>query len=279
MENMNEVWDLWNQEFNNDLNAENGQNNAEKALKQGENCVFEPVDVDKMVFSYSRLSSYKTCPYGWFLQYSRKLEGVPNAFAQYGTLIHETLEKYFRDELKDYQLSQYYLDHFNQYVTANFPSIFPKMRQQYFEEGERFFDFFAFDKSKYEIICIEETYQNEKFNITPDLVLKEIATGEIILVDYKTSKPEKAKEYATQMNLYIHFMNELKGFKISKIKIWFVRFDKWVELKIDTEKAVQWMNDTIQQISEEKEWKAKPDKFFCPHLCSQRLNCNKWYNQ
>jgi CRISPR/Cas system-associated exonuclease Cas4 (RecB family) len=264
--------DLWEKEFG-ELAF---QSQKEEAPFSTRPKVFKKPDLDKMQFSYSRLNTFNTCKWAFYLNYVEKKESVNNVFGQYGTLIHEIMEKYFKNQIAEYHMPKIYLENFEKYVYFPFPAIFKGMRERYFAEGESFFDFFSFDKDKYDIICIEYAYEIPSFTIKPDLILKDKETGKYILFDYKTSKPEKVKEYATQMNVYAYYLKELLDIEISEIRIWFIRFDKIVNLPVNPEMGKKWIDSTLGELAKEETWEAKPNAFFCQNICGQRLNCTEW---
>ena len=68
-----------------------------------------------MRWSYSRLSSYRNCPYEFYLNYILNDPDLylpeGNFYAENGSLGHEVLEKVFRKELSADQAAEYYVDH------------------------------------------------------------------------------------------------------------------------------------------------------------------------
>lgn len=50
-------------------------------------------ELKKTKYSYSRLTTYHTCQYSYYLSYIKKLKGVQNAYAFLGGITHEQLEK------------------------------------------------------------------------------------------------------------------------------------------------------------------------------------------
>ena len=68
--------------------------------------------IGTMTYSFSRLNSFFTCPYEWHRVYIDCCDKENSAMAQYGTLMHEILEKYAKGELSVFELSTYYEDHF-----------------------------------------------------------------------------------------------------------------------------------------------------------------------
>lgn len=53
----------------------------------------------KTTYSYSRLTSFHTCQYGYYLSYVKRLKGTQNAYAYLGGITHEQLEKLQIDEI------------------------------------------------------------------------------------------------------------------------------------------------------------------------------------
>ena len=54
--------------------------------------------LDAMDWSYSRVSSFDQCPHMFNLTYLQCKDRVENAFAQWGSLGHSLLERYFRQQ-------------------------------------------------------------------------------------------------------------------------------------------------------------------------------------
>ena len=59
-------------------------------------------------YSFSKLSSWWVCPYGYYQRYIEHKAGIGNAFASFGTLVHELLEKYAKGEAELWDLPQMY---------------------------------------------------------------------------------------------------------------------------------------------------------------------------
>ena len=72
-------------------------------------------------YSFSKLSSWWTCPYGYFLRYIEHKAGIGNAFASYGTLVHEIMEKYAKGEVELWDLPQMFEWLFDSAVQEEFP--------------------------------------------------------------------------------------------------------------------------------------------------------------
>lgn len=64
--------------------------------------------LDAMDWSYSRVSSFDQCPRMFDLTYLQCMDRVGNAFAQWGSLAHSLLERYFRQQVELWDLSGLY---------------------------------------------------------------------------------------------------------------------------------------------------------------------------
>lgn len=237
-------------------------------------------------FSYSGLSTFHTCRHGWKLTYLEKEERKGNFYSDYGLLIHETLEKFFRDELESFQLSEYYGDNWDRFIQHEAP-YFVKV-DEYYKGGYDFFEKFGFIKDDYEIIVIEDKVDVdlEEYGVVvkPDLVIRHIDTGKVILVDYKSSlirskdgavDEKKLNGYKRQMTMYALFLSNI-GIDIDEVWIWFIR-DEFVKFEITSlQKRLtkKWIDDTIKEIKNEKEFKPTINKFFCQNLCSVSHACS-----
>ena len=146
--------------------------------------------IDGVRFSYSSVSTFETCPYAFKLTYIDVLPRLNNFFAEYGSFTHECLEKYFNGELELFELSQYYMENYDAFVTSISPV---GLEARYKEQGQAFFDNFSVDRNDYEILVIEDkidfTVKDVLFVAKPDLVLRNKKTQKTGLYDYKTSVP------------------------------------------------------------------------------------------
>ena len=252
--------------------------------------------LDSMRFSYSSVTNFITCPWQFYLTYIQCEERGKNWWSDYGLLIHEILQKYFEGKLDTMELSSFYESNYSKIVTSSPPPFPAGIADRYYADGLEFFNNFDFPKNKYEIVSIEdkvETVHNGiKIVIKPDLILRKIDTDCIYLVDYKTSDPfkngktdkKKLEEYHRQMYLYAYFINHTTDIKINKIKLWFVRvnkFDEFDYVEEDAVKVINWLFDNISNIQKEEDFppcNIEKNKFFCSQLCSMRPFCKHYEN-
>ena len=247
-------------------------------------------ETGKMTYSYSRLNSYNTCPYGFKLTYIDKLDRDQNAFAEYGLLVHEILEKMWLNKIDYKDMVQEYKDNYEYYLLHNFPP-FPKgMNTKYYDAGLDFFQSVDLNKDDFNVIMIEDTiYHTLKgidLVVKPDAIIQEKSSGKHILLDYKTSKlygnsydDKKIEKYLIQMSLYSYILWLENNIEIQEIWIWFIRNQEIKKFKFDENlilKMIDWLESTYQKIQSDTEWVAnngKKNKYFCTWLCGVSHSC------
>ena len=72
--------------------------------------------IDNMIWSFSRLNSFCICKYEWYLQYIEEAEGTNNFYAEFGKFCHKILEMYAKGELGLFELSDYFVEHYDEEV-------------------------------------------------------------------------------------------------------------------------------------------------------------------
>jgi len=82
--------------------------------------------LDAMDWSYSRVNSFDQCPRMFYLTYLQCADRVDNAFAQWGTLVHSLLERYYREQVELWDLTSLYEKEYSKTVKERFP--FPRSK-------------------------------------------------------------------------------------------------------------------------------------------------------
>ena len=247
--------------------------------------------IDTMVWSYSRLEAYHQCPYGFYLKYVQCNKGEPNFFGQYGSLMHKILEKYEKEELSIFEISEYYEDNFHKEVTREAPkNKYIDIRQSYFDKGLEYLDNIDLVLDDYDILGIEKEvkFKIEGYDMIGyiDLLLKDKKTGDIIVLDHKSgslkfkkngelSKSELGHIEGFKRQLYLYSIAVIDEYGIRpKYLKWNLFKDRnWYEIKFNNEEfenAKKWAVDTIKAIEQETEWLPKSSAYFCRNLCDMR---------
>ena len=253
--------------------------------------------IRNMRWSYSRINSYHQCPYAWYLTYVKGVASLPNFYSDFGSFGHLLLEKYLKKELSIFELAGYYEDNYEDNIVS-VPPPFPRnMAEKYYLEGLAYFEGFeGFDK---EVVGVEDkigftTKNGYEFTGYLDLLLKD-DDGEYIVVDHKCSSPLRKKTTKKNGVEFVLDNNKIKGYKKQMyvyaidIKQRYGKFPKqmWINFfkanlihKIDFVEeeyldVVKWIDDSIDMILKETEWKANRSDYFCKYLCGSRKSCFK----
>lgn len=245
--------------------------------------------IEDMLFSFSRVNSFKQCHYAWLKQYILEEERLSGYYGEYGGFMHHILEKYFKNELEIFELAGYYKEHYHENVISIPPPKPVDLAEKYYNEGLNFLENFEFDLDKYEVIGVEKelsfTIGKFKFIGYIDLLLRDKGTGEIIIYDYKSSDPfkkakspdkKKIQEYSFQQYLYCYGLYKELNQYPSEFRLWFFRLDKVVRIKFDIgemNNAVKWAEDEINEIMAEEDFKPLSNFWFCNYLCSVSKGC------
>lgn len=248
-------------------------------------------------YSYSQLSSFSECPYGFYLSRIEKADQLSNGFAEQGTLIHDLLDKWAKGELSKDVLAEEYARRYPDEVVTKFPKMLASKgyTEKAYQQGlDYFLDFDAF--AGYEILAAEEKFETDiggrKFIGIVDMIVKDETTDELIVLDHKSKSLSSFKksedEMYRQQLLYSKHVYEKYGqwpdrlmfnlFKEGGLKPE-RRFDQ-----AEYNSAILWAIEQMEKIEsyELLDWLQSKEEgdFFCHELCSVRKSChNGTYRQ
>lgn len=240
---------------------------------------------EKEKYSFSRLSSWWVCPYGWKLNYIDGHEGIGNAFSSYGTLIHSILERYAKGELALKELPETFEWEFPAAVEEEFPpNKYVDLKTSYYEQGLNFLtNFSGYDK--YKILGVEEEFKIDIddwiFHGFIDIHYLD-EDGRLIVRDYKSKasfkSKEEQKEYARQLYLYSAYIKQKYGKFPDELQfLMFRKQSEPVRIQFDEgayDEAFSWARYTVEQIREAFDYPPKCDSFYCANLCNHREYCD-----
>ena len=234
-------------------------------------------------YSFSKLSSWWTCPYGYKLKYIDHNAGIGNAFSSFGTLVHSIMERYAKNELNLGQLPSVYEWEFESAVQEKFPwNKYVSLRETYYQQGLDFLrNFDGYDS--YKILGVEDEFRIQIddwiFNGIIDLVFED-ENGKLIVRDYKSKAAFKddaeLKKYARQLYLYSMYIKEKYGRYPDELQFLMFRKQKLVSIQFDEEmlsEAKQWAIKTVAIIREAFDYPPTCDLFYGSNLCNHREYC------
>ena len=251
-------------------------------------------------YSYSQLSSFSECPFGYYLKHIEGAEEQSNGFAEQGTLIHDILDKWAKKEIKKEDMAAEYARRYPEEVTTSFPRMLTAKgyAEKTYQQGLEYFE--TFDEFPgYTIVSAEEMFDmpikltdgtERPFIAFVDLVLRDEFTGGLAVYDHKskswtTFRRERELMYRQQY-LYSYFIHEkygewpaILGFNLFKE---LGKKDEREFSKEEFEKTMQWATEAIHQIEsydvldwmecKEQKTPGKPD-MYCAYICGTRGSC------
>lgn len=193
------------------------------------------------LWSFSKFNSYRTSKYEWLLKYILKVPANTEKVSAYGTLggaVHDTLEKFYNEELEYCELTEEFKDAFT--TNIDIAGLYfdrtdsvknENIKNKYYQDLVHYFENFSPIKAK----TIMEMFLTIK--ITDKIVfqgysdcLNKNEAGEYIISDFKTSTKytgEKLQKEAAQLLLYSEALRQM-GVPKDKIKC------RWLFLKYVT---------------------------------------------
>ena len=204
--------------------------------------------VKKKTVSYSQFSNWWSCPNKWKLDYIDKLKTFEdNLIMTFGTAIHETIQKYLQtlyneteEKAEAIDMMEFFKESFKKNIGTKKIKHSQTEFDEFVEDGKNILGEFTdpsnrlryFPRDKWELLGIEDKLNidiqnNVVLNGFIDIVLKEKATGNIKIIDMKTStrgwtKYEKEDFTKTsQLVLYKALYSRLYNIPLNKIDVEF----------------------------------------------------------
>jgi hypothetical protein len=200
--------------------------------------------------SFSQYSMYSTCPRQYKHNYIDKLgESSANIHTIFGTALHETIQKFLsvmygvsKKQAMEMNTDKILLESMrtefikeNEKLTNGLISTQLEL-EEFYGDGRRIIEWFKkniekfYTKTGFELVGIEIPLNTE---IKPgvhfigfiDVVLRDISSGEIIIIDIKTStrgwtKYDKTDKFKnSQIVIYKKYYSDIFGVPLDKIKV------------------------------------------------------------
>ena len=245
--------------------------------------------IGDMTWSYSRLTSFDDCPYGWYLRYIRLLPTDKDQFfSSYGSLIHELLESYLKGEADRDELVTKFLTEFQSRTKGDVPK--PDMKIKYLENGLEYLR--NLKPFPFKPIAVEQKVEFEiggkRFVGIIDC-LAENEDGELLVVDHKSHrlKPRSGKRQPTETDreldrylrqLYLYSVWVVRELKRKPVELIFNCFRDGRLIREPFrdevfEEVQKWAAETVDEISEKEDYPPCIDQFRCTYLCGVKDHC------
>ena len=210
--------------------------------------------------SYSQMSTYRSCPHKWKLQYKDgHRNNDPNIYFTFGTSMHEVIQDWLTtlyeesgvkaDEInleEEFQTKfiELYQKEYKKFNNTHYSS--PEQLREFFEDGVAILDFLKKKRKQYfggrgwhlagiETPIVMNVSNNIIYKGYIDLILYHEPTNKFYIYDIKTStngwrdRDKKDETKQMQLVLYKKFFNEQFGIPLENIEVEFfiVRRKVW----------------------------------------------------
>ena len=248
--------------------------------------IYAPL-VRDMTWSYSRVKTFETCPYKFYLRYILKRRPAEQFFANYGSFMHKLLEKYYKGEVKRRDLPSEFLLGFSDEVKGR--AMSKKVFQNYFASGLSYLREFVPVEGG--VVKTEGKVDGEinglKFTGIVDLTLDD---GEdLAIIDHKSralkqrskrAKPTKSDaeldEMLIQLYLYVPLIEKMYWRKPKWLCLNCFRNGEFIKEQYDEQKfehAKAWLRENVDRIASEEDFDPDPEYFKCHNLCEMSGHC------
>lgn len=243
------------------------------------------------VWSYTRLKTFRECPYAFYQKYICGVKEDPRFYTTYGSFVHSLLERYYNGKLTKPQLVTEYYKDFDTEVKGFRPP--PATLEKFITQGAEYLQ--GFESFKWECVAVEKklkfTFHGIPFVGIVDYLGKD-EDGSLVLVDHKSKvlKPKSGKnpplkrdievdEMFRQLYLYSLAVEEEYGAFPSKLVINSFRVQNVIEEPFNEEaykNALKWVEETIDMIRDTQFFKAVDNAFYCPNICGLTDYCEPY---
>ncbi len=243
-------------------------------------------------FSYSQLSTYKTCPRQYQYSYIYKIPQPPSGALSFGISLHNTLLAFYRLVTQTKQASLF--TEFNEDLSLDRLLTFYEEKwvsqgyesRQHMESakhrGKEILDLFYghFKERMPQIEFLEKGFKLKVGDYTLSGRIDradKLEDGSLEIIDYKTGKSKSQAQVDKDLQLQIYAMatKECLGKPASKMTLYFLDDDLKVSTEPDEkqiEKVKQEIIETADQINQ-GDFTPKPDRFACK-FCAYRGICD-----
>jgi DNA helicase II / ATP-dependent DNA helicase PcrA len=244
--------------------------------------------VNQLNFSYSQLNGFKTCPLQYKYQYILKIPTIPSAAESFGTTIHQTLQKFYAEFLKNKKINQKNLlaIYERSWIPIGYASLTHQSRMK--KEGEKILINFykKFHSFNLKIIALEKLF---KIKIANDIFLTgkidrvdSLNKNEIEIIDYKTGKKPSELTLTKSLQLSIYALaasdKNLFNKKLKDINLafYYLQTPEKISLKRNEEDLIKTKEEIIDMVEEirKNKFSANPGKH-CD-FCAFKIICEAW---
>lgn len=248
-------------------------------------------ELENITWSFSTLSMYDECPYSLYLKKLEGRDGIKNFYAENGSACHSVFEKLLNKEISVEEAPEEYDRQFSSICSSENQST---MDSTYEKCMEYMCSIEPLDEERYDVLGSELKLNfnigDYKFIGFADCVLRDKTTGEIVLVDHKSSNRifgkngkvlknaiHRKEQYTRQLSLYSFGIKQQYHWDVNRFIIHhFKEGGICSNLNIsekDINESIDWALNTIRKIGEDEDFIAQKSYMMCNRLCDYREDC------
>ena len=252
------------------------------------NLRYKPI-IENMTWSFSRVETFESCPYRWFLKYIKNYKDEDQFFATYGSFMHKLIERFYRGELTENQMLSAFLKDFKNEIRGYRPQ--PTVVENYINDGVNYLR--SFTRFPFEMIAVEKEvkFEIEGFPFIGYIDFIGKSDEGIVIVDNKSrnlkprsgrGKPTlKDKELDTMLRqLYIYSEAIKQEFGVLPSTLCFncFRSSTLIQEPFNNEAFIEsknWAVQKIKEIEDAEEFDKSENYFSCKYICGVNRYCDR----
>lgn len=236
-----------------------------------------------MKLSKSKVNTYLKCPLEFKFQYIDEIEMPQNRYMALGSDVHLIAEKFcerFGDDLDDVNIENELLKIAHEQDIGYDVADHIDNLSSFFKE--------VFVENDYNLFCQEEYLLDEenRFSGICDIILED-ENGELVVIDYKTSKSSSFSKYRLELCYYKLLVENVFGKPVSSVGIFFTKngrlrlldvCDEDNKRKYLCESEIKEAVDTLHYVRNEINNENFPaNRQFLCRYCTYREICDEYY--
>lgn len=245
--------------------------------------------IEDMIWSFSRVSAFGSCPYRWYLSYIRGCRDIDKFYASYGSFMHGIIERYYKGEIEKGDMVTEFLLGFSENVKGIRPKA--SVVQSYIESGTDYLRNFA--PFPFHPIGVEKRveFEIEGIPFTGYIDFLGEKDGDYYIIDNKSRnlKPRSRREKPTKSDLMLDEMLRQLYLYSAAVEQEYGKLPKalcfncfknntFIEEEFSLERyeeAKKWAVDEIHKIENSEEFEANPEFFKCIYICGVSNRCDR----
>lgn len=244
--------------------------------------------IEDMVWSYSRIESYKDCPYRFFLKYISGCKDIDKFYASYGSYMHKLIERYYKVDLSKDEMLTEFLTGFSE----NVKGVRPKGStvEKYIRCGASYLN--SFQPFIYSMVDVEKRVDFDIDGIRFVGYIDYLGIdddGEFHIIDNKSRdlKPRSGRKKPTVKDAELDDMLRQLYLYSAAIKQEYGKFPKtlcfncfksgvFIEEPFNEDiynKTIEWAKCMIEDIKHTDDFYPNRDFFSCYYICGVSDDC------